>query len=489
MFESEFLTSAPESKERYIELLSKVVELIVSNLPDRPYCGKNQDELASLLTSDLPLGSDSTEQILDRLQLAISHSINVNHPSTIAHLHCPPLLASLAAEIVISTLNQSMDSFDQAPFATVLEQELITWLCCEVGFSENSGGTLTAGGTQSNYQALLLARDRFVESQWHCSVQKSGMPPQASHMRVLCSEVAHFTIEKSMAQLGLGLQSVVRVKTDELFRMNPVDLRQALESLRNQELMPFAIVATAGSTDFGSIDPLMEIAQIAQSDGVWLHIDAAYGGALLFSTAQRPKLKGIEVADSVSLDFHKLLWQPIPCGVFLLRNRNYFESMRFHAEYLNPENSEQKGIPNLVTNSLLTTRRFDALKVWTALHALGQNKLGSMIDRTLYLAKQAADLLRMSPRFQLEHEPEMGTVVFRYRPEDDSLDPNELNRELSQLLFRAGVAVIGHTEVHGRQALKFTCMNPTIRANDLEALIGTIMDFGRQLERSKRHQL
>ena len=291
---------------------------------------------------------------------------------------------------MISALNQSMDSFDQAPIATIVEQKMIRWLCAEAGLPATADGTFTTGGSQSNYMALLLARDAFLQKHWNWSAQKSGLPPEARRLRIFCSEVAHFTVEKAASQLGLGTDAVVRVDVDEHFRMSLAALRNALDATRDEGLLPMAIVATAGTTDFGSVDPLPELASIAQAAGAWLHVDAAYGGALLFSAQHRDKLTGIEAADSLGIDFHKLFWQPIPCSAFLLRDARHFESIKLYADYLNPELHEDEGIPNLVTTSLLTTRRFDALKLWISFQTLGRAKLAAMIDRTVELAQHAA---------------------------------------------------------------------------------------------------
>jgi len=425
------------------------------------------------------------DEIADALREAIANSINITHPRTIAHLHCPPLLPALAAEVVISALNQSMDSFDQAPFATVLEQSMVAWLCRQAGLPATSDGTFTTGGTQSNYQGLLLARDAFARSRWNWSIQKSGLPPEARKLRVLCSEVAHFTVEKTLSQLGLGTDSVIRVGVDEQFRMRAEALERALGQLHKENLLPFAIVATAGTTDFGSIDPLADIAAVARANGAWLHVDAAYGGALLFSTKHRSRLQGIEFAESLSIDFHKLLWQPIPCSVFLVRDRKHYQTMRLHADYLNPETQEQEDVPNLVTTSLLTSRRFDALKLWISLQALGRNKLSAMIDRTIELARHAAEIIGGNPSFRLMHDPGLSTVVFQYAPADES-HSDSLNRQLPQRLFERGIAVVGHTRVRGRQCLKFTCMNPTVSEPQIESLVSDIAAQGRELEMAFR---
>jgi L-2,4-diaminobutyrate decarboxylase len=485
LFESDFLTSVPESKLLYRELMTRVTELIGSCFPGQPYAGKNPAAILALIDpAFLPDEGAVPDTVFEQLGGFISNSLAVSHPNTAAHLHSPPLLAALAAEAVIGALNQSLDSFDQGPVATMLEQKFVQWLTSEAGLPATAGGTFTAGGTQSNFMGLLLARDAFLKSRFQWLAQKQGLPPEAARMRVLCSEVAHFTVEKSAAQLGLGTDAVVRVAVDEAFRMRPESLRRALDGMQDRDLLPFAIVATAGTTDFGSVGPLPEIAGLAKSVGAWLHVDAAYGGALLFSPRHRDKLQGIALADSLSIDFHKLFWQPIPAGAFLLRDAGHFKLFELHADYLNPETHEAQGIPDLVTKSLLTSRRFDVLKPWLSFQLLGRRKLGAMIDRTIALAGCAADAVKRTSPLQLVHGASLSTVVFRYLPAQPGVESDGLNAALRQRLFDRGIAVIGHTRVGGRQCLKLTCMNPAVSDGQMKNLISTIAEHGREQERA-----
>jgi L-2,4-diaminobutyrate decarboxylase len=484
LFETDFLTQHQDSQTAYRQLISEVAQLVCQSLPDRPYSGESPTKLSKLVSPDfLPLTGCGPDQITQILQTIVANSISVSHPRTIAHLHCPPLLAALAAEVVISSLNQSMDSFDQAPIATIVEQKMIRWLSGEAGLPATADGTFTTGGSQSNYMGLLLARDAFLKKQWNWSAQKFGLPAEANRLRVLCSEVAHFTVEKSASQLGLGTDSVVRIEVDDHFRMKPSALRDALQGLSGRGLLPMAIVGTAGTTDYGSIDPLQEISSIAREANCWLHVDAAYGGALLFSSAHREKIAGIELADSLTIDFHKLFWQPIPCSAFLLRDAIHFDLIKLYADYLNPELHEEEAIPNLVTTSLLTSRRFDALKLWISFQSLGRNKLAAMIDRTIALAAHAADVVRKTTRLELMAKPQLSTVLFRYAALPGT-NANVLNYQIRQQLFHEGQAVIGHTRVRGQQCLKFTCMNPSVSELDIEGLIGLIVERGRGLESS-----
>jgi len=485
LFDSEFLTSSAESKSEYQRRIAQIAQIVCESLPSEPYSGKKPNALATVLPPDfLSSQAAPSEQIAETLRTVIANSINISNPRAAAHLHCPPLITSLASEVVISALNQSMDSFDQAPIATIIEQKMIRWLCSEFGFSSAADGTFTAGGSQSNYMGLLLARDTFLHKHWNWSAQKAGLPPEARGLRILCSEFAHFTVEKSAAQLGLGMDSVLRIDVDNDFRMRPASLRDALENLRKQGLLPMAVVATAGTTDFGSIDPLAEITSVARNANIWVHVDAAYGGALLFSGRHRSKVEGIDAADSITIDFHKLFWQPIPCSAFLVRDATSFGSIKLHSDYLNPEVHEAEGIPNLVTTSLLTSRRFDALKLWISIQALGREKLAAMIETTMHLANHAARVIRATPDIELICEPLLSTVVFRYVPENEP-EANHVNDEIRRRLFDDGHAVIGHTRVRGRQCLKFTCLNPTATETDIENLVALTRSQGTEILRSK----
>lgn len=486
MFEAEFLTNSAESRQAYRRVMLRSVELLCQNLPCQPYSGRSPTALAELLAGEiLPENGSVPDKMLERMRHVISDSVFVSHPNTAAHLHCPPLLPALAAEVLICGLNQSMDSFDQAPAATVLEEQVLAWLSRKAGFGSEAGGIFTSGGTQSNYMGLLLARESCVQARWNWQVRTRGLPAEARRLRILCSDVAHFTVEKSAAQLGLGTDSVIRIATDSEFRMRTEVLRSALDELQRQNLVPMAVVGTAGTTDFGSIDPLPELASLAHTAEAWFHVDAAYGSALLFSPSRRKLLGGIELADSISMDFHKLFWQPISCAAFLLRDAKHFGSIELHADYLNPELHEELGIPNLVTRSLATTRRFDALKLWVSFQSLGRKRFGEMIDATIDLAAHAAEFIRKSPRLELIHTPVLSCVVFHYQPANPKIDANAFNAALRQRLFERGVAVIGHTIVRGRQCLKLTCMNPSVSKQQIEQLLQLVVEHGGQLEQER----
>lgn len=386
--------------------------------------------------------------------------------------------------MLISTTNQSLDSWDQSPIATFLEQRLVNWLCQLFGYPSQGDGIFTSGGTQSNFMGLLLARDHYCQSQLQWSVQQQGLPPVAQKFRILCSTVSHFTVKQAAALLGLGEQAVVAVETNDQYQLSPQATERTLQSLQEQDLIPIALVGTAGTTDFGSIDPLPQLAELAQQYGLWFHVDAAYGGGLILSERHAPKLNGIAEADSITVDFHKLFYQPISCGAFLLRDRAHFGLIKRHADYLNPESNAEAGIPDLVTKSIQTTRRFDALKLWVSLQTLGQTGFADMIDTTIQLARETASLIAEDTELELANQPEINAVVFRYHPGHLKAKQQRdcVNYQIRQSLLESGQAVIAKTQIAGEVYLKLTLLNPRTTNAHITELLKQIKFIAKQWE-------
>lgn len=493
----DFFTPTADGHGALSHALGAALDTLRRSLPNAPYSGASPQALGALLAGDLlPEQGRPLHDVLREAESIVQHSIVTGHPAAAAHLHCPPLIAPLAAEVLLSALNQSMDSFDQAPAATIIELQVTEWLCRLAGLPASAGGTFTAGGTQSNYMGLWLARDAWLARTRGWSVRTHGLPPDANRLAILCSEIAHFTVEKSAIQLGLGTYAVVKVAVDERFRMIPAALDQAITTLLSEGRTPFCIVGTAGTTDFGSIDPLGALADAAAAHDAWFHVDAAYGGALLFSPRGEAALAGLSRADSITLDFHKLLWQPISCGAFLLREAAHFDLTATHADYLNPESHLVEGIPDLVNRSVLTTRRFDALKVWMTCKALGRVQLTDYIDATCALAQEVAAAVRERVALELVHAPEaLTTVLFRFRTDRHSTNvaaaraahDDTLNSRIHDDLFRRGVAVIGVTRVHARTTLKLTLLNPLATIRELTAILDAVIASGRALDDASDH--
>lgn len=409
--------------------------------------------------ADAPLPADGVGDevaLLDLVTALAAGSADPTDPACAGHLHCPPLPVAVAADLVASALNQSLDSWDQAPAATVLEQRVVAALGDLAGLPD-AVGVLTTGGTASTYTALMLARDADPRP-----------------VRVYSSTIAHFSVDRGAHLLGLG--EVVKVPLDHQHRLDVTALARLLAQAPDG-LRP-VVVATAGSTDLGSIDPLPELAALAHAHGGWLHVDAAYGGGLLFSETHRVLLDGLARADTVSLDLHKLGWQPVAAGVLLARDAELFGPLARRAAYLNPLDDEESGYTSRLGRSLRTTRRADVLKVAVTLRALGRRGLGAKVDACLDLARYAAAAVRVRPELELFAEPVLSTVVFRYVGPDGRAD-DETQGRLRRALLASGRAVVGRTELDGRVQLKLTLLNPDATVQDVDRVLDLVVAAGR----------
>ncbi|CAI0800195.1 L-2,4-diaminobutyrate decarboxylase [Serratia rubidaea] len=471
------LAGSTQSIEAYQQAIAQSSEAVAQWLQQpEMYQGKTVAELRERIQLDFnPQGLGNQAAIERAVEYFLQDSLAVHHPQCVAHLHCPSLVVSQAAEVLINATNQSMDSWDQSPSATIIEMKLIEWLRERVGYQAGDAGVFTSGGTQSNLMGLMLARDAFFARQGH-SVQQDGLIGDLRKIKVFCSANAHFSVQKNMALLGFGYQCVTQVKTDEYARMDLNDLAEKVAQAHANGEQIMAIVATAGTTDAGAIDPLRDIAQIAAQHQIWLHVDAAWGGALLLSEQYRHYLDGIELVDSITLDFHKQFFQTISCGAFLLKEARHYELMRYQAAYLNSEFDEAQGVPNLVSKSLQTTRRFDALKLWMGLEALGQKQYAEIIDHGITLSQQVAEYVSAQPTLELVMQPQLASVLFRSRPAQQTDDAAValLNQRIGDNLLESGQANVGVTEFNGVTCLKLTLLNPTVTLDDVKRLLDLV---------------
>ncbi|MCR9883943.1 pyridoxal phosphate-dependent class III aminotransferase [Vibrio alginolyticus] len=442
-----------------------------------PYSGMDPKALeAAIHDVDLDNGNAPLKSVIDdAAELVAKNAIFTQHPDCIAHLHTPPLMPAIAAEAMIAALNQSMDSWDQASSATYVEQKVVNWLCDKYELGAKADGIFTSGGTQSNQMGLMLARDWIADKLSAHSIQKLGLPEYADKLRIVCSKKSHFTVQKSASWMGLGEKAVMTVDANADGTMDVTKLDEVLNQAKAEGLIPFAIVGTAGTTDHGAIDDLDFIADMAAKHDMWMHVDGAYGGALILSS-QKTRLKGCERAHSISVDFHKLFYQTISCGALLVNDKSNFKFLLHHADYLNREHDE---LPNLVDKSIATTKRFDALKVFMTMQSVGPKALGDMYDHLLEQTLEVADMIRDNKHFELLAEPSLSTVLFRATHESADLD--ELNKTLRLEALTRGIAVLGETIVDDKTALKFTILNPCLTTADFESLLSKINTLAAEL--------
>lgn len=492
-FQPYFLSDSAVSIVAYKEAIDTAKNAIsqLCEQSTQPFSGINSDQLIAAIENLDPcpesgiLLRNSLNTIND---IILNNSVLVHHPLCIAHLHCPPLIPALAAEVLISATNQSMDSWDQSPAATLLEEHLIKWLCQVFGYGKSGDGVFTSGGTQSNFMGLLLARDSFADQHLNWSIQTQGLPPEFTRFRILTSEVSHFTVTQSASLLGLGANAVVSIPTDDNFCLDINRLEAKIAELKADNLLPIAIIGTVGTTDFGSIDPITKLAEIARKNDIWLHLDAAYGGGLILSKKHKHLLNQIWLADSITVDFHKMFYQPISCGAFLIKKAENFRFIKLHADYLNPETNQEIGIPDLVTKSIQTTKRFDALKLFISLQTLGKSTFGEIIDTTINIARETAEIIDNYPQLKLATKPTINTVVFRYLPKKDNLEnANYINNKIRYQLIQSGIVVLAQTKVKDFTHLKFTLLNPQTQITDIKKILTQICVMGEEIEQQSKH--
>ncbi|MGW0915048.1 pyridoxal phosphate-dependent decarboxylase family protein [Streptomyces sp. NPDC002784] len=394
-----------------------------------------------------PLPEEGAPQALYALVRAVAEgSADPAHPLCAAHLHCPPLAVATAADLAASALNPSLDSWDQAPAASALEALVTRALAALVA---GPGGApadalVTTGGTESNQLALLLAREA-----------RRGI-------RLIHGANAHHSLPRAAWLLGLPEPVVVPAPAGTL---DPAALDETLTRLPG----PHLVAATAGTTDAGLIDPLPEIAALCARHHARLHIDAAYGGGLLFSDRHRHKLRGLDAADTVTLDLHKLGWQPVAAGLLTVRAPHDLTALHQHADYLNADDDTDAGLPDLLARSPRTTRRPDILKIAVTLKTLGRTGLGRLVDQVCDRAAEFADLVDRHPGFQLYGRPTLSTVAFRPRTASD-----DTVAAVRRTLLTDGRAVIGRARLDGRLWLKVTLLNPRTSQGDLAALLNLV---------------
>ena len=491
--------------DAYARTTTAVVERLAERFrrTDRPSSGVPRAELEALVDAvDLDGPGTGTDAALREVdELFAAHAVWFHHPAYQSHLNCPVAVPAVAAEAVIAAVNPSVDTYDQSTVGTLMERRLVAWAAERIGFdAATADGVFTSGGTQSNLHALLLARERATERARREDEAEEARLRRASgpglrpdrrlrslheiveRMVVLATDQSHFSVSTAARLLGLGPDSVVAVPTDELGRMRADALRVTLDALVQAGHVVVAVVATAGTTDRGCLDPLAEIADVCDDADAWLHVDAAYGGGLLVSTTRRRLLDGVERARSVTIDFHKTFFQPVSSSAIVVRDRADLEPLAWHADYLNPEGAAD---PNQVDKSLQTTRRLDALKLWATLRAMGADGLGDLVDRVVDLGAEATGAVRAAADLELIGETQLSTVLFRWQPDGvDDAEADRLVPLVRRTIFESGRAAVAQTVIAGRPCLKLTLLDPDTTLGDVEAVLDLVREAASALHRA-----
>jgi len=385
------------------------------------------------------------------IQALMENGIQLHHPAYMGHQVCPPFPTAVIADLVISTLNQSTAVFEMSPIGTVIEQEVVRWLSDRAGYPATSLGTAVSGGSAANLTALLAARARWNDS---------GRAGKRSV--ILCSADAHYSIARAASIMGIAADDVVKVATDDQHRLDLHALEAALRDAG--EVM--AIVATSGSTATGAFDDLRAIAALRDEYHTWLHVDAAHGASVVLSERLRPLVDGLDLADSLAWDPHKMLWMSLSLGVVLVRDgrwlRHAFEA---DAPYLF---NAERASDNIGEMTIQCSKRADAIKLWLTLQMFGTQPFADAMEHVTDLTRYLYDAVVASSDFEAMHVPDFNIFCFRHRSDDAT------NAELRERLIRSGQAWITSTVLKGQRVLRVTMINPRTERGDVDRMLSSL---------------
>jgi len=480
MSEERTILSNEESDRRaYKEALLKTLDAILASFGDEsafsgidPYALR--EKISSLET--LPEEGKGFDDTLQSVREDVMPNLlRTWSTSYMPHLHSPALIESLSAEMIISTFNDSMDTWDQSPAATEMEVHVMDTLKSLFGFPSCGDGTFTSGGSVSNLFAITCARDWFIGRNFSHDAKKHGLPDEFRRLRMYTSEISHFSFERACHMLGLGYDAVRHIPVDDRCKANVAEFKKMVAKDKANGYVPFAAVATIGTTDFGSIDDISGMREVCDEHGMWLHGDAAYGSGAVMSKKYKPRIGDTSLLDSITVDFHKMFLLPISCSTLLVSRKEDLNCFLLHADYLNREEDEEDGYINLVGKGIQTTRRFDALKVFMAFRTRGMDGYGRIIDRDIENAEYFFSCLKDDNAFETAVKPELSSVVFRLRESD------EVNKKVRRKLLQKGI-VIGQTVKDGKTMLKFTILNPKLTEDRILELIGIIKETAKEVK-------
>jgi glutamate/tyrosine decarboxylase-like PLP-dependent enzyme len=403
-------------------------------------------------------------------------TFNAQHPAAFSYFTPPPLAMSIAGETIAQWLQQGVDVWHAGPVGAFVEEEVTRWLADLVGMPAEGWGVLTSGGVMANLMALAVAREVHLRT-----ILGLENAPRGRHLdgaRVYASDQTHFSVGRGLDILGFPSDTLRVIASDERYRLQAEPAADAIAADRAVGLTPFAISAVAGSTNTGSVDDIVALASLARRENLWFHVDAAYGGAARLSARDAPRVPGLDLADSVTIDPHKWFFQAYDIGALLVRRRaDLLATFSRSPEYYASNRPEDEPL-NWYEYSIEGTRRFRALKLWMSWQHLGTAGLGGLIEHNDDVAAYLASRLRDARDFELACEPELSVVCFRHLPEAIAdRNPAGLDRyqaALQRALEVDGSAWVSVTTLRGATYLRAGIVNPHATRAEIDTLLAAL---------------
>lgn len=400
------------------------------------------------------------------LQKVLDHSTNLQHERYLGHQIASPLPLAAICDMAASLINNGMVVYEVGPAAVAIERAVIRWMANCIGYGENADGVLTSGGSLGNFTALLTARQ--AKAGYDVRTQGISQP-----LAIIASEQSHYSVRRAAQMMGIGLEGVFAVETDDQFRLRPECLEAALRRAENAGRKVFAVIGNACSTATGAYDPLEAIADFAEKHDLWFHADCAHGGAALLSEKYRGVLAGLERADSVVWDAHKMLMMPaLVTAVVFKEKETAYGTFSQNASYLYAGESEDEWF-NPGHRTFECTKRMMGLKVYMALKTLGTRYFADFVTQMHDLTKAFSAMVDAAGDFEKLVEPQSNILCFRYLPNFNT-HLNTLQSRIRQALLADGEFYIVQTEIDGTLWLRCTIINPYTTADTLRELLEKI---------------
>lgn len=391
----------------------------------------------------------------------VPHALGIPHPRYFGLMNPTPVTPAVFTEVVISALNQNVGAWSHSPSGTAVEKRTVRWLCDLVGYPAGAAGTFCSGGSVANLIALRAALAHRLPESLEGGLQSLPEPPV-----FYVSSEAHFSFKKAAMTLGLGASGLRAAAVDGRARVDVGALRAQIRADRAAGKRPFALVATAGTTSSGSVDPLVPLAELAEEEGLWYHVDAAWGSGALVSATHRGLLAGIERADSITFDPHKWFFLPIAAGAVLTRDGEALpRTFSTEAVYIPTDDDDRTDFRRW---GIVGSKRLDALKLWVAMKALGLEWYEEVVDRHMALAGWLAERLEEDADWEIVVQPDLNLLCFRYRPAgvpEDAL--GDLQARVVDAVVRDGRSWISPTVVNGVRAIRWMALSPALTAEDM----------------------
>ena len=458
------------------EVLSRVKIFLDSSQSDvRIRSEQTHDSL--LRTSDLklPMEGRGLESALDDIESVLSHSVRTTAPGFMNPLWGGLSIASLAGELVTAATNTAMYTYEIAPIATLIESSILKRMA-ELADFGTSQGTLTTGGSNGNMLGLLCARQSKVPLS-----SQSGF--DGTKMVAFVSEESHYSFNIASNVVGIGQSNLIKIRCNEQGQMRADSLEDEIERALENGQIPFAVLATSGTTVRGSFDPLREVAEIAHRYDLWMHVDAAWGGSCLFSTQYRSLMDGIELADSFCWDAHKMMGIPLICSAFIVKDAEILRAVCSNgntAHYLYLETGEDV---DLGLYSLQCGRRNDALKLWLAWREIGDAGWAKMLDRFMKLADYLERSVNENESLEMMSNRMWTNVCFRYVGSSPEENLNHINTELRKRLIHDGRFMVSRSTIDGNIVLRSVIANRNISEASLDSFLECVVSIGKDIER------